>query len=88
MLETIFSRSVKLISKNIRVNTQMILFKRNLPIFFVNHVLKSMRNSLISTRGKNMRTSRVQILFQIVTESYSIHPGANNNTLEILAQFN
>ena len=87
-METKFSRSVRLISIKYKNKYTNYYFKRRLPSFFVNHVLKSMRNSSVRAKVKNMRTLHIQLLFQSATESYSIHPGANNDTLTILAQFN
>ena len=67
-------------------DSKMILLKEvKLP--FINHVLKSTKNSSVKTKRNNMRTLHVQLLFQAVTKNYSIQRTASKNTHTILAPF-
>ena len=54
----------------------------------MDHVLKSMKNSSVKIKRKNLRKFHVQLLLQETTESYSIHCAGNDNTLAILMPFN
>ena len=66
------------------INTQMILLQQvQLP--FINHVLKSMKYSIVKSKQKNVRTFSGSTCFQAATESYC---PANNNTRAKLVPYN
>ena len=66
-------------------DSKMILLKE-MKLPFINHVLKSTKNSSVKTK-RNNRTLHVQLLFQAVTKNYSIQRTASKNTHTILAPF-